>query len=124
PLNKYNIEPPIINVNSFIPIAIKIQIGINSLHVKLIKTAKDINLSAIGSSTLPTFVIKLYFLAIYPSNISDIPATINISPAQNIPLLILEKNTLKYIGTNIILKIVIRLAIFIYHLPLLSFNHH
>ena len=68
-------------------------IGINQINENKFSIANVINeaivriLSAVGSAILPNFVIKLYFLAIYPSKKS-----VKLARLKNISAIILDDN--------------------------------
>jgi len=81
--------------------------------VKQVSTVISISLSASGSSTVPSLVIILKFLAMYPSSISVKPAAKKIIMDIYILFWELEKNTSMKYGIKINLKIVRILAIFI-----------
>ena len=87
---RYRNAAPNIIISSLIKKGIRIHNGISLTVVKLISTAKLINLSARGSSIAPNLDVRLYFLAIYPSNISEIPANKKINPEYKIRFSISE----------------------------------
>src|SRR5699024_5590167 len=69
--------------NSLLIITITIQAGAICNSISIIKAADTSNLSANGSKNFPIFVIRLYFLAMYPSNQYVNDEKINIITAPN-----------------------------------------
>lgn len=110
--------PPNIIRSSFIPYIIITPSGINCLIVKQTNTVSCISLSAKGSMACPNLVIRLYFLAIYPSRISVIPAKRNIKIEYSKLSSKEEKNTLTNNGISAKRKAVIMFGKFIIVAPL------